>query len=194
MSKLISPSSKVAIELMLTDPRIAERVFENHEDKDKYKICTVSDTGTVIMGKTSCRWWNNLIKCQDKLSFSDFAFRVWSALVDLSDGINKEAITKGLSQEIIERSVRDNRHDEVINRLLDCWRHVAQNSAGFQKPDVTDSIHQKDILRGKPETKIVERNIVLNLNGTQKIIPIVDSIGDPINLAMKVGFTGVEVL
>lgn len=173
---------------MLTDPRIAERVFENSEDNEKYKICTVNDTGTVVMGKTRCRWWNNIIKCQDKLQFVDFALRVWSALVDLSSGLNNEAITKGLSQEIIMQSVRDQKHNEVVNRLFDCWRHVAQLSAGYQHPVDSEEPQQKTYV----EQAKGPRHLVLNINGGQRNIPILDSTGDPLNIALEFGITGVK--
>lgn len=187
--QLISSTGKCYIQVLLSDPRIAERVFENHEDKEKYKICTVNDTGTVIMGKTRLRWWNNLIKCQDKIQFIDFALRVWSALVDLSKGLNKEAVLKGLSQEIIEQSVRDRKYEDVINRLFDCWRFVAQDSAGFQKPAVIEDIPQERHVHVAPT---IGHNIILHINGNEKVIPIVDSTGDPIHLGLKVGFTGVD--
>lgn len=190
MKQLVSEASKHLIRVMLEDPRIAEKVFENCEDKEKYKICTINDSGTVIMGKTSCRWWNNIIKCQDKLQFVDFALRVWSALVDLSSGLNNEAIKEGLSHEIIQRSVRDRMHDFVVNRLFDCWRHVAQNSSGYQKPVDSSEEHRQEVIvqREKP------REIILNINGKQNVIPILDSIGEPINLGVEFGVTGVTTV
>ena len=173
------------IEALLGDPRIAERVFNNREDNEKYKICTVNDTGTVILGKTRFRWWNALIKCQDKIQFIDFALRVWSALVDLSKGLNKEAVLKGLSQEIIEQSVRDNNYSYVVNRLFDCWRFVAQESVGFQ-PAVTEGIQQVKVAH-----EITPR-IILQVAGGEKTIPIVDSVGDEMRIGVKLGITGVE--
>lgn len=182
MSKrFVSDASRHLIQIMLTDPRIAERVFENREDKEKYKICTINDSGTIVMGKTSCRWWNNIIKCQDKLQFVDFALRTWSALVDLSSGLNNTAISKGLSQEIIQNSVRNQEYDDVVNRLFDCWRHVAQKSSGYQKP--TSSSEERDVIYPQQ----LGKEIIININGNKKIIPIVDSVGEPINLGVEFG-------
>lgn len=187
--RLVSDASRSLIQVMLADQVIAEKLFENYEDKEKYKICTVNETGTVIMGKTRYPWWNNIIKCQDKLQFVDFALRVWSALVDLSSGLNNEAIKKGLSQEIIEKSIREGKYDDVVNRLFDCYRHVAQKSSGYQKPQRSeDSVETHNVYVAEQQP----RQIVININGKNKCIPIVDSIGDPINLDLEFGFTGVR--
>ena len=76
MKQLLNLRSKKLIEVLLTDSHITEKVFENANDRDKYKNCTIQDDGTIIMGKTSCRWWNQLINSQDKLPFDSFALKV----------------------------------------------------------------------------------------------------------------------
>lgn len=103
----ISNQSKMMIQMMLTDSKISEKVFENTKDKEKYKICTIEDSGAVILGKTSWRLWNRLLNCQDILPFESFALKVWDALVDCSSGTNNKAILEGLSREVVMNSVRN---------------------------------------------------------------------------------------
>lgn len=193
MSNKIDDKSRLMIQLLLTDSKIAERVFENTKDKEKYKICTVESNGVVILGKTSCRWWNKLINCQDKLPFESFALKVWDALVDASSGINNDAIINGLSHEIILKSIREKEYDYVVNRLYDCWRHVAQNSEGYQRStDLEGSFGKGQGDKMITIEKPVPRNIVLNIQGIEKTIPIVDSIGDSLNVAVEYGVKNVR--
>jgi len=182
------------METLLTDTHIAEKVFENQADKEKYKICTIQEDGTVIMGKTSVMWWNRLINCQDKLQFESFALRVWDALVDNSSGLNNKAITEGLSREIVVNSIRNKDYNWVVSRLFDCWSHVAQLSDGYQRPASPEG-GQGVMPQGSERPVIIKSNdeprqIVLNINGQNRVIPIYDSVGDPLNIGLEVGVTG----
>lgn len=195
MSALVSEKSRLLIQVLLTDTKIAEKVFENIHDKEKYKICTIENNGVVTLGKTSCRWWNRLLNCQDKLTFESFALKVWDALVDASSGLNNKAILHGLSQEIVMKSVRDREYDKVVERLYECWTHVAQNSAGYQSAPSPEG----DLANGQGGTKVInvrpegQRNIVIYLDDkTKHVIPFVDSIGDTFNIGLEYGITGLK--
>lgn len=188
MNTLVSNRSKLLIQVLLTDPKIAETVYEDSKNKDKYKICTICDNGSIVMGKTKCRWWNQLLNCQDVLPFESFALKVWNALVDMSSGINNTAIMKGLSQEIVMNSVRDKEYDWTVDRLYDCWKHVAQNSTGYSEApagaQVSDQGRYVSVNSNGP------RQIVINVKGKSKVIPIVDSIGDTWDVGLEVGVVG----
>lgn len=196
MSALISEKSKMLIRILLTDEKIQSKVFENISDKEKYKICTIESSGAVILGKTPFRWWNKLLNCQDKLTFESFALKVWDALVDASSGLNNKAIMNGLSQEIVMNSVRDRKYDWVVQRLYECWSHVAQNSAGYQAPPSPEG----DTVINQGAEKVLHvrqdgpRNIVINVNNQKKIIPFIDSIGDDLNIGLEFGITGIRKL
>lgn len=191
MKQLLSKRGKKLIEVLLTDERIVEKVFENANDKDKYKICTIQDDGAIVMGKTSCRWWNQLINSQDKIPFDSFALKVWDALVDASSGLNNKAIMEGLSREIVMNSVREKNYNTIVQRLYDCWAHVAQNSAGYQKPNDSEGPNEK------VSTNIVKSycpNVVFHINDKKKIIPIIDSIGDTLDVVLEYGITDIKRL
>ena len=196
MEKLVSDASKLLIQVLMTDSKISEKVLENANDADKYKICTIQDNGTIVLGKTSVRWWNQLLGCQDKIPFDSFALKVWDSLVDSSSGLNNKAILNGLSVEIVKKSVREKNYDYVVNRLYDCWTHVAQKSAGFQSPlsleggpgSAQDCVVESVNIPGN------KREIVININGIKKTIPFVDSIGDPLNVGLDVGVVGIRKL
>lgn len=195
MEQLISHASKLLIQVLLTDSKISEKVLENSTDADKYKICMIRDNGTIVLGKTSVNWWNQLLSCQDKIPFDSFSLKVWSALVDMSSGLNNKAILDGLSIELVKKSVREKKYDDVVKRLYDCWTHVAQNSAGYQLP-VFPAGNQ-----GSAQDRVVitnqnnaSRNIVIKINGIEKTIPFVDSIGDPLRVGLDVGVVGIREL
>lgn len=190
MKQLVDKRSKLLIEILLSDPKIAEKVYEDSTNKEKYKICTVRNDGAVVMGKTRFRWWNQLINCQDVLPFESFALKVWDALVDMSSGINNTAIMKGLSQDIVMNAVRDREFDWVVERLYDCWKHVAQNSSGYEKvvPAGTRASGQDriNVISESP------RQIVINVNGQSKVLPIVDSVGDTWDIGLEFGLVGLK--
>lgn len=190
---VLSKQSRLIIQILLTDSKIAEKVLENLDDKEKYKICTIKENGNVILGKTKYRWWNQLLNCQDELKFESFALKVWDSLVDSSSGTNNKAILNGLSQEIVMKSIREREYDWVVNRLYDCWKYVAQNSAGYQQnaSPAGDAVSNRSVERVTASVS-EPRSIVLNINGNKKTIPLIDSIGDSFNIAIEYGITDVK--
>lgn len=191
MEKLVSDASKLLMQVLMTDSKVSAKILDNANDAEKYKICTIQDNGTIVLGKTSVRWWNQLLGCQDKIPFDSFALKVWDALVDLSSGLNNKAILNGLSIEVVKKSVRTKDYDYVVRRLYDCWAHVAQKSEGYQKalspeggPGSAQDCPGGTFASDKP------REIVININGTKKTIPFIDSNGDPLNIGLDYGFLG----
>jgi hypothetical protein len=193
MEGKLNKQSILIIQILLTDSKIAAKVFENLDEKEKYKICTVKENGNVVLGKSSFGWVNKLLNCQDVLPFESFALKVWDALVDASAGLNKQAVLNGLSQEVVTKAVRAREYDYVANRLFDCWRHVAQGSEGYQKVEgievpTTDSQGNGTVVFAKNQMP----KIVIYVNGVEKTIPIIDSVGDTFNVALDFGLRGLR--
>lgn len=190
MEKLVSESSKLLIQVLMTDPKISEKILENSTESDKYKNCSILESGTIVLGKTNCIWWNKLINCQDKIPFDSFALKVWDALVDMSSGLNNKAILNGLSLEIVKKSIRSKEYDCVVRRLFDCWSHVAQKSAGYQQAETLGE--GKGLVPHSFDNPSFNENreITININGIRKTIPFVDSIGDKLNIELETGIIG----
>lgn len=189
----LNKQSILMIQILLTDNKISTKVLENIGDKEKYKLCTIEANGDVNLGKTSFRWWNRLLNCQNVIPFESFALKVWDALVDMSRSHNKEAVLHGLSHEIVMKSVRDREYDWVVNRLYDCWRHVAQDSEGYQKP--ADFEESRTNRQGGQKIEVVRTElpkIIINIDGVERTIPIVDSTGDTFNFAVDFGLRGLR--
>lgn len=65
MEKNLTDHSQKLIELLLTEPKIAEAVFMDVENREAYKILDINQDGTLTLGKRSIRWWNRLFNLED---------------------------------------------------------------------------------------------------------------------------------
>ena len=190
MKHRLSNGSVALIKYLLSDERISDKVFNNTKDKAKYKSITIREDGTIILGKTSCLWWNQLLACQDKIPFNDFALKVWDALVNLSIGNNSVALEKGLSTEIAKLSQRDGDYDAVVKRLVTCYEHVCNNKGDvpFEGGSVKSELEHAYVNRVEVPDKIV-----INVNGMErKVIPFRDSAGDKF-IDIEYGVSGVKI-
>jgi len=182
MKKLLTEKSQKLIEMLLMEPKIAEAVFMDVEHREAYKILDINEDGTLTLGKRSMRWWNRLFNLEKTISFKDFSFNAFRALVGLADNMNKNTILNGLSQELIAKSVLDQKYDFVVERLFDVARFATKN--GVLNTVATPANGGE--MPERPSTSDV--HVVLQNKG---FIPIRDSIGNVLlNLRVKVdGYT-----
>ena len=172
----LSKSSVLLMKYLLSDTRISDKVFNNQKDKSKYKSVSIREDGSILLGKTSYPFWNQLLSCQIEIPFNDFALKVWDALVNLSVGDNSIALEEGLSTEIAKLSQRNGDYDLVVKRLFDCYEHVCNNKA--EASSAGDSVKSELESRFVNGTN-VPKNIVINVNGMERrVIPFRDSAGD----------------
>lgn len=172
----LSKSSVLLMKYLLSDTRISDKVFNNQKDKSKYKSVSIREDGSILLGKTSYPFWNQLLSCQIEIPFNDFALKVWDALVNLSVGNNSIALEEGLSTEIAKLSQRNGDYDLVVKRLFDCYEHVCNNKD--EASSAGDSVKSELESRFVNGTN-VPKNIVINVNGMERrVIPFRDSAGD----------------
>lgn len=172
----LSKSSVLLMKYLLSDTRISDKVFNNQKDKSKYKSVSIREDGSILLGKTSYPFWNQLLSCQIEIPFNDFALKVWDALVNLSVGDNSIALEEGLSTEIAKLSQRNGDYDLVVKRLFDCYEHVCNNKD--EASSAGDSVKSELESRFVNGTN-VPKNIVINVNGIERrVIPFRDSAGD----------------
>ena len=177
MKKLLSDNSRKLIDLMLTqEPKIAEAVFMDVENREAYKILDINEDGTLVLGKRSVRWWNKLFNLEKTISFKDFAFSVMKALVGMaSKDPNKNIILRGLSEELISKAVMREDYDWVIDRLFDTARFGVESGN-------LNTVATPATARGRDESRTV--NVQLENKG---YIPIYDSVGNVLlHLRLKV--------
>lgn len=181
MKKNLSDVSQRLIGILLTDPKIAEAVFSDIENRNIYKILDINEDGTLTLGRRSCRWWNRIFNMEKTISFKDFAFSVFRALVGMADNVNRSKILKGLSQELIAKAVLEEKFDFVVNRLFDAARFAVE---GGTLNTVATPANGGEM----PEPQAATIGISLQNKG---FIPVRDSLGNVLlNLRLKVdGYT-----
>lgn len=189
MNNLLSSRSREAIKMLLMDAKIREAVLEDPEDKTNYQHFKITESGNIVLGETSWWFWNNLIKCQRKLSFQDFAFRIFRALVGLADNRNKNIILKGLSEEIIENAVLKKDYNWLIDRLFTVALYGV-NQGFLSMVDVSG--HKVVNIETVKKDDDTVKNIIVNINGRKKTVPWVDSIGNLI-ADVEIGITDLHM-
>ena len=183
MKKNLTDRSRKEIEFLLTEPKIAEAVFMDVENREAYKILDINEDGTLTLGKRSVRWWNRLFNLEKTISFRDFAFSVLRALVGMASNLNKNTILEGLSQELIAKSVLEEKYDFVVDRLFDVARFAVESGR-------LNTVATPANGREMPERQVVDHNVNVVLQN-KGYIPVRDSLGNVLlNLRVKVdGYT-----
>jgi len=183
MEKNITDKSRKAMEWLLMEPKIAEAIFVDIENKEAYKVLDINQDGTLTLGKRSVRWWNRLFNLEKTISFRDFAFSTLRALVGMASNLNKNTILQGLSQELIAKAVLDKKYDFVIDRLFDVARFAVESG---QLNTVATPANGGVMPEERRQTATI--GVALQNKG---YIPVRDSLGNVLlNLRVKVdGYT-----
>jgi hypothetical protein len=193
MKKLLSEISIAYMNVLMKNTEIAQKVQAKGKEGKSYAICTIKDDGTVILGETSFKFWNQLVGCQVKLPFESWALAVWDALVNLSKGNNKDALEKGLSVEIARKAQREEEYDWVVERLHECFVHVCNNKSGGApsaggRDDKGSSMTGRTVIYGD---NAQELTINVNADGFRRTIRLPDATGRAF-LNFKLGVVDVE--
>ncbi len=168
------------------EPKSAEAVFIDIEKREAYKVLDINQDGTFTLGKRNWRWWNRLFGMEKTISFKDFAFNTFRALVGMADNFNRSDILQGLSQELIAKAVLEKNYSFVVDRLLDVARFAIKNG-------VLNTVATPTNGKAMPEAGSMEvHNIGINVAlGNRGLIPVYDSLGNVLlHLRVKVdGYT-----
>ena len=172
------------IETLLVEPKIRESVTSNFTPHKKgYKhVLIVIERSKIYFAKYSWggfgTFMNNLIKCYEEVSFSDFFIKTWDALVDMTVGMPAhEAVLEGLSRETLLKGIHNKEYDWIVDRFFDVCRHLTND--GYWKTIGTKTdLNEKPShhFKGCPYSGGVEIQV-----GTPKAPPtlwrVVDSVG-----------------
>lgn len=169
---------------MLMEPKVAEAVFMNVDKRESYKILDVNKDGSLTLGKRSWRWYNSLFNLEKTISFKDFAFSVFRALVGMADNYNKNDILRGLSEEIIAKAVLEENYDFVVDRLFDVARFAI-------KKGVLNTVATPANGKTMPESDVPEGIIGVGFENRGRI-PVYDSLGNVL-LHLRLKYDGYEL-
>jgi len=170
------------MESLLSDPKIAESVLVDINKHETYKNSYINEDGSLVLGKRSLRWWNRLFGLEKTISFKDFAFNAFRALVGMADNMNRNTVLRGLSQEIIASAVLDRKYNEIVDRLYDVARYgvksVLNTTATPWNGEVTEEMRNTDV---RKNIKVVVAD--------HGYVPVRDSVGNVL-LHLRVKFDG----
>lgn len=192
MAKALSEGALCLMHLLMTNKTISKKVELAPGEGKTYTKYDIEPNGTVVLGETKYRFWNQLIGCQRKLSFQSWALAVWDALVDLSVGGNATALEEGLSVEIAKKAQRDENYEWVVKRLYDCYEHVCNNkgkgesSAGDRDVKGSGTSRREVYVNGEPIT------ININAHDMKRSFRVPDATGKMF-LRFDLGVVGVGV-
>lgn len=175
--KLSNKSCKLILALF-EEEKILNRVTENMNHSYR-KVLIDPETGTIRFGKYGWsgfgNFWNRLIKCYDKISFTDFAIRTWDALSDMTVGsAAHNAVVEGLSREVLITAVRNKDYDWIIDRFFDINRHLVDEGFWKTQGKAADPINHGSHPRANGEELVVT---VADRRPTVAM-KVVDAIGD----------------
>ena len=146
----------------MNNETIANKVKAAGKEGRSYKTYRIDDVeGTVILGETTHWFWNQLIGCKRELTFESWALAVWDALIDLSSGLNAKALEEGLSVEIAKEAQRAEKYNDVVNRLMDCYRHVCNGDGQSSLAGDQRKSGSRVVVTEAPAN---DTNIVVNVN------------------------------
>lgn len=189
-AKSLSPNSLILMQYLMSNETIANKVRSAGKEGKSYAIVDFHDTGEVVLGETRYHFWNRLIGCEFPLTFEAFVTCVWDALVDLSADKNKEALLYGLSKEVLIQAQREKKYDYIIERLVDCYRHVC-NLLDVQPleggPGKSGQNAGQTIITNKADAV----NVNVNFDGHRKTFRFRDSMGAA-DLVVELGVVGVH--
>lgn len=159
----LNPDSVKYMEILMNNETIANKVKAAGKEGRSYKTYRIDDVeGTVILGETGNWFWNQLIGCKRELTFESWALAVWDALVDLSSGLNAKALEEGLSVEIAKEAQRAEKYNNVVNRLMDCYRHVVNGDGQSSLAGDQRKSGSRVVVAGVPTPD--ETHVIVNVN------------------------------
>ena len=189
------------IETLLVEPKIRESVtrdFVPHKKEYKH-VLIVIERSKIYFAKYSWggfgTFMNNLIKCYEEVSFSDFFIKTWDALVDMTVGTPAhEAVLEGLSRETLLKGIHNKEYDWIVDRFFDVCRHLTND--GYwktigTKTNLDDQEKDSHHIKGCPFSNGVEIQV-----GAPKAPPtiwrVVDSLGQTFEVLSTRWVGGVE--
>ena len=175
------------IELLLDEPKIREKVIRDFapQKRDHRHILVIMDIAKIRFGKHNWNgfggFWNNLIKCYEELSFSDFFIKTWDALSDMTSAnpLIHNAVIEGLSRETLLRGIKNEDYEYITDRFFDVVRHLSDE--GYwktigTKTDLNDQPSHH--FEGCPYSNGVKIQVEREIKSAPCDLRVVDCVGD----------------
>jgi len=191
----LSKKSCDLIRALFNEDKIWKKITENIDGGGNYKnVEIVPETGVIKFGKYSWsgfgKFWNRLIVCYDKISFSDFAVKTWDALTDMTVGtVAHKAVLEGLSREVLMTAIRNKDYDWIVDRFFDIDRHLTNESYWKTQGKAGEKVEEEISKRnGRP---IAGDDVVVTVADKRPVIglKVIDAVGEVFEI-LNVRWTG----
>lgn len=116
MNKRLTKADALILQYLLEDSNI-KSILTDDSKKEVYKRLDIEEDGSLVLGKTSFRWWNRFINDQKVISFNEFAIKVTDKISGQKNNTNNK-ILKGLLEVIAKKGIKDQDYSYVIDQLL----------------------------------------------------------------------------
>ncbi len=116
MIKRLTHADALIIQYLLEDPAI-KGVLLDENNKEVYSRIDIEEDGSIVLGKTSFKWWNRFIGDEKTISFNEFAIKAANAISGQKNNTNKKVFA-GLLEVIGSRGIKNEDYSYVIDQLL----------------------------------------------------------------------------
>lgn len=116
MNKRLTHADALIVQYLLEDPTI-RGILVDESKKEVYKRIDIEEDGSIILGKTCFRWWNNLVNDYKVVSFNEFAIKAANAISGQKNNTN-ERVFAGLLEVIGKQGIKNEDYSYVIDQLL----------------------------------------------------------------------------
>lgn len=116
MIKRLTHADALIIQYLLEDPTI-KGILVDENKKEVFSRIDINEDGSIVLGKTSFKWWNRFIGDEKIVSFNEFAIKAANAISGQKNNTN-EQVFNGLLEVIGKRGIKNEDYSYVIDQLL----------------------------------------------------------------------------
>lgn len=116
MIKRLTHADALIIQYLLEDPTI-KGILVDENKKEVFSRIDINEDGSIVLGKTSFKWWNRFIGDEKIVSFNEFAIKAANAISGQKNNTN-EKVFNGLLEVIGKRGIKNEDYSYVIDQLL----------------------------------------------------------------------------
>lgn len=181
MIKRLTHADALIIQYLLEDPTI-KGILVDENNKEVYSRIDIEEDGSIILGKTSFKWWNRFLGDEKTISFNEFAIKAANAISGQKNNTN-EKVFAGLLEVIGSRGIKNEDYSYVIDQLLIATKFGMDGPLKCRciNLDSGDPVDNRRSLR----QQIEDGDVKVHIRGKSDQIPLkfkVNNFGDDITI------------
>lgn len=180
----LTEQSVLFLRIMMSEPEFTKELLDGKDFSCFSRIDIDPETGSIVLGKTRFKWWNDFTGDKKEISLETFAFKAVAFLgaKGAQEG-HGDKIAKGLLEDIADTLHRSGRSNDIIDRLF---------LIGYMCVKTTWSCCSLGI-QGMQNNESQERNVNINVAGrTYRKNFVAKGLSD-IQVELEIGPTGAVI-